>query len=253
MPSVAENDIAVLCHQQEVTERVVHHLTHEVWCRVGASQVHGVGLFALRDIPTGTNVDHVPRQLDPRRKQRVQDLVFPRSALDRVPPAVAQMVKEMWVGEESWQQWSEPVMRMTGYGANAYMGIGHFVNHPPAGTKANAKFVSVVPRSAAPTTEDIGLHWKMVTTRPIAAGEEVFVDYGKYIDTKQQKQMPGIHNAVVAGKDGELAQRAKHLWENLRSAEPNRAEAIEQCRQLLAQLQEPEKERKPARKRRRKQ
>ena len=35
-------------------ERLRDHLRHEVYCKLGVSTIHGVGVFALRDIPKGT-------------------------------------------------------------------------------------------------------------------------------------------------------------------------------------------------------
>ncbi len=35
-------------------DRLHHHLKHEVYCKLGVSKIHGVGVFALRDIPKGT-------------------------------------------------------------------------------------------------------------------------------------------------------------------------------------------------------
>ena len=35
-------------------ERLHEHLRNEVYCKLGVSKIHGVGVFALRDIPKGT-------------------------------------------------------------------------------------------------------------------------------------------------------------------------------------------------------
>lgn len=35
---------------------VVDYLNKSVWCRLAASPVHGVGVFAIRDIPEGTRL-----------------------------------------------------------------------------------------------------------------------------------------------------------------------------------------------------
>jgi SET domain-containing protein len=35
-------------------DRLHDHLKHEVYCKLGVSKIHGVGVFALRDIPKGT-------------------------------------------------------------------------------------------------------------------------------------------------------------------------------------------------------
>ena len=35
-------------------ERLHEHLRNEVYCKLGVSKIHGVGVFALRDFPKGT-------------------------------------------------------------------------------------------------------------------------------------------------------------------------------------------------------
>ena len=35
-------------------DRLHEHLRNEVYCKLGVSKIHGVGVFALRDIPKGT-------------------------------------------------------------------------------------------------------------------------------------------------------------------------------------------------------
>lgn len=36
-------------------KKILHHLEKEVFCRLGVSPVHGIGVFAVRDIPKGVN------------------------------------------------------------------------------------------------------------------------------------------------------------------------------------------------------
>ena len=35
--------------------RILKHLQTEVYCRLGVSPIHGIGVFAIRDIPKGTH------------------------------------------------------------------------------------------------------------------------------------------------------------------------------------------------------
>ena len=37
-------------------------LNSEVWCRLGPSKIHGVGVFAIRDIPTNTIIQLSPKK-----------------------------------------------------------------------------------------------------------------------------------------------------------------------------------------------
>ncbi len=61
-------------------ERLLEHLKNEVYCKLGVSKIHGVGVFALRDIPQGT------RPL--RSIVTNQEKKFSRIELKQVPSSV---------------------------------------------------------------------------------------------------------------------------------------------------------------------
>jgi len=60
--------------------RLHQHLKHEVYCKLGVSTIHGVGVFALRDIPKGT----LPLKSMVSRKEKK----FSRSELKEIPNSV---------------------------------------------------------------------------------------------------------------------------------------------------------------------
>ena len=39
----------------KIKNALFEHLQHEVYCRLGVSPLHGIGVFALRAIPKGVN------------------------------------------------------------------------------------------------------------------------------------------------------------------------------------------------------
>ena len=39
----------------KIKEQLLAHLQNEVFCRLGVSTIHGIGVFAVRDIPEGEN------------------------------------------------------------------------------------------------------------------------------------------------------------------------------------------------------
>jgi len=41
-------------------KQLLHNLKHDVYCRVGVSKIHGVGVIAIKDIPKGTNPYMIP-------------------------------------------------------------------------------------------------------------------------------------------------------------------------------------------------
>lgn len=61
-------------------QRLHQHLKHEVYCKLGVSTIHGVGVFALRDIPKGTQ----PLQSMASRKEKK----FSRAELKEIPNSV---------------------------------------------------------------------------------------------------------------------------------------------------------------------
>jgi len=60
--------------------RLHQHLKHEVYCKLGVSKIHGVGVFALRDIPKGT----LPLLSMASRKEKK----FSRAELKELPSSV---------------------------------------------------------------------------------------------------------------------------------------------------------------------
>jgi len=43
-------------HRYKMENKVIEYLKNEIYFRVQPSPVHGVGLFAIKDIPNGTNI-----------------------------------------------------------------------------------------------------------------------------------------------------------------------------------------------------
>lgn len=60
--------------------RLHQHLKHEVYCKLGVSKIHGVGVFALRDIAQGTQ----PLKTMVSRKEKK----FSRAELKEIPSSV---------------------------------------------------------------------------------------------------------------------------------------------------------------------
>ena len=61
-------------------EKLYEHLLGEVYCKLGVSQLHGIGVFALRDIPKGTK----PLNSMVSKKE----IKFSRVELKKVPSSV---------------------------------------------------------------------------------------------------------------------------------------------------------------------
>lgn len=134
-------------------EELIKDLEENVYCRLQASAVAGVGVFAIRDIPKGTNpfknfFEHDFIEIDPKR-------VFEN---DKIDPAVKKLMNDMYVIADG-------KLNLFNGGLNG-INISFFVNtssdHPNM------------------TAENDGANF--VAARDIKAGEELLVDYDTYAE-----------------------------------------------------------------------
>ena len=66
-------------------KKLLKHLAEEVYCRLGASPTHGVGVFAIRNIPKG---------IDPLRSPLPwKELSFKKEELKDLPKGVRKQIK----------------------------------------------------------------------------------------------------------------------------------------------------------------
>jgi SET domain-containing protein len=66
-------------------KKLLKHLAEEVFCRLGVSPTHGVGVFAIRSIPKG---------IDPLRSPLPrEELSFKMAELKHLPKGVRQQIK----------------------------------------------------------------------------------------------------------------------------------------------------------------
>jgi hypothetical protein len=68
-----------------IKKKILQHLAREVYCRLGVSTVHGIGVFAIRSIPEG---------IDPLRSMVGSiDIKFDKSELKELPKSVREQIK----------------------------------------------------------------------------------------------------------------------------------------------------------------
>ncbi|MFM7523696.1 MAG: SET domain-containing protein-lysine N-methyltransferase [Betaproteobacteria bacterium] len=85
LPTASSADSSDASHDEpeqrgNLKQRLHQHLKHEVYCKLGVSTIHGVGVFALRDIPKGIH----PLQSMASRKEKK----FSRAELKEIPGSV---------------------------------------------------------------------------------------------------------------------------------------------------------------------
>jgi SET domain-containing protein len=129
---------------------ILDHLVQDVFCRLGASALHGVGVFAIRPIASGIN------PLRSRLKHR--EIKFTYDEIKVLPPGVRKQIKMFCYYDE------EGVMIST-MGMNT-MDFSIYVNHskqPNLRMNKNGSFEAL---------------------RPIRVGEELTMDYDHSFDAE---------------------------------------------------------------------
>ena len=91
--------------------RLHQHLKHEVYCKLGVSTIHGVGVFALRDIPKGT----LPLKSMVSRKEKK----FSRSELKEIPSSVRKHLADFCLVESG--RVSVPEIGMNAVNISVYL------------------------------------------------------------------------------------------------------------------------------------
>lgn len=135
-------------------KRLLDYLTNEVYVRVGKSNIHGVGLIAIRDIPKGT---------DPFKSLYPEEHIELREdEVEVLPPEIRKMVHD-YCAEENDTVWI-PV-----YGFNP-IHVLHLINH-----------------SKEPNVKTLDGGDTFITTRDIKKGEELLSDYSTYDEDFEEK------------------------------------------------------------------
>ncbi|NDC09296.1 MAG: SET domain-containing protein-lysine N-methyltransferase [Oxalobacteraceae bacterium] len=130
-------------HVGNLKYRLHQHLKNEVYCKLGVSTIHGVGVFALRDIPKGT----LPLQSMVSRKEKK----FSRTKLKEIPKSVRKHLADFCLIESG-------RVFVPEIGMNA-VNISIYLNHSK--------------------TPNLGFNKQDVleALRDVARGEELTIDY----------------------------------------------------------------------------
>ena len=129
-------------------EKLYDHLLNDVYCKLGVSGIHGIGVFALRDIPAGT----APLKSMVTNKE----IKFSRVEMKKVPSSVRKHLA-MFCLIEKGRVFAPEV------GMNA-VNLSVYLNHSK---QPNLKF------------DDKDL---LRATRDIVKGEELMIDYDESFD-----------------------------------------------------------------------
>jgi SET domain-containing protein len=127
----------------KIKKQLLKHLRDGVYCHLGVSKVHGIGVFAIRPIPKG---------VEPLRSLvKVDDVKFTHEEIKSLAPGVRREIKMFCYYDDKHVH----IPRIGLNGAN----LSVYLNHSK---KPNVKFKK---------------SGELVSLRAIKKGEELFMDY----------------------------------------------------------------------------
>lgn len=129
---------------------LLSHLKHEVYCRLKPSKIHGIGIFAIKKIPKGTDpFPHAPSH---------KSIVFKKEELKDLDIEVKKIIHDLLVFEGD-------TVHIPACGINC-LDVSFYINH-----------------SDTPNTGYSESKENLIALRDIEAGEELTADY-KLLDNK---------------------------------------------------------------------
>ncbi len=124
-------------------KKIIQHLEEEVYCRLGVSPIHGIGVFALKDIPKGV--------YPLKSYLKFKEIDINKDDIKHLPRGVRDQLDIFCYYDK--KKISIPSMGMNSFDMSVYL------NHSK---KPNLRF------------KRAGV---LVTTQAVAKGEELFIDY----------------------------------------------------------------------------
>ena len=94
-------------------QKVIKNLQQDVYCRVKCSKIHGVGVFAIKDIPKGINPFKITKKGD--KSVGILD-----KDIEKLNPEVKQMIHDFFQKEKD-NKWYIPVSGLNSIDVSFYM------------------------------------------------------------------------------------------------------------------------------------
>ena len=156
--------------------RLIRNLDNDTYASFGSSEIHGIGVVAIRDIPEG--VDPLPILAKPGHSEKIVDLV--EEELLDMPPEVAAKIRQLFVKTDG----SYPVHYLGLNGTD----VRFYVNHED---QPNMILDYEFGIAGAGRIRMGTLYCPFKTTREIKKGEELTYDYRTVRDADDiYKQYP---------------------------------------------------------------
>ena len=130
-------------------DKLIEYLKNEIWFRVGQSNIHGVGLIAIRDIPKGTDILVEFKHLFGKKKFSIKK----KKMLD-IHPNIKKLWNDYWYNDTVYQE----------------------IYLPPNYKQLHVFYIN---HSNNPTGNLVchDNHAEFVTIKDVKEGEEIFADY----------------------------------------------------------------------------
>jgi len=135
-------------------KRLLQHLKNDIYCRIGVSKVHGVGVIAIKDIPKGTN----PFSTLSKEKDKI--ITLSKDDIKDIHPNVRKILTDFF-GDKKRDNFDTYA-----YGPN-YINISFYMNHSD---KPNIDVIEDTKNN----------YFTFITNRKIKKGEELFINYNEY-------------------------------------------------------------------------
>ena len=145
------------CIKKVMKKALIKNLKNDTYCRLKPDSHGGVGVFAIKNIPKGTNPFHITNHKN--FTQRI--LNIPDEEVKKMDPAIIKMISDFYVKSDDNGFWGIPYK---GLNAND---ISFYLNNSE---KPNLKIIY--------DNESTMLNFK--TSRQINIGEELLIDYREY-------------------------------------------------------------------------
>jgi SET domain-containing protein len=124
-------------------KKVLQHLNAEVFCRLGVSPVHGIGVFAVRDIPKGVN---------PLKSYvRIKEIDISKQDIKKLPQGVRDQI-------DTFCYYEKKSVTIPTIGLNTF-DMAVYLNHSK---QPNLRFKK---------------NGALECIKPVAKGDELFIDY----------------------------------------------------------------------------
>ena len=138
----------------DLKERLLNNLRTNTYCLIKPSKINGVGVFAVRTIPSNTD----PFMLSDGQSKQYITIDLVKDDLSKVPKSIVKLLDKYFLT-------SNNIYPVISYGLND-MDISFYINHSK---KPNIKFIE----------NPINDLLEFRTIKKIKPGEELLVDYSK--------------------------------------------------------------------------